>query len=506
MASKTKNISIILLIIIFILLYIFIYLPNSWNSRSDIETGWENSYDISWNQNITEEELDLQKAKERMQTLKKKLELKWLIATWDLYLENEQYTVALTKYLQVYREIPSDQEINLKLWDIYYALNKFSKANTYYEKIKSYPSLNKSKAVVSYLNANKASSLTISEINEEINSFELNSEESFYYKNWAICVFDFSECRKNFQDYFAEHDRKVAAWEEIKDYSADLENVKEAFENYYNFQIDDLTYKWALITWAFYENGFYAAALWTAQEILAENPDYKPILKIAAKSAYELWDYISAKSFLIKYNKIQTNDSEASYFLWRVYEKLNEHLLSTIHFNKAIKIGYKDLTDVRRRLIFLYFELENNKKMLSTFKELIDSNSPDLDINDYNLAIYYHIINDDFETSLKYSELAKTKYPDSELFYWYYAWISLQDTEIDEIKETIIENNIDKWLEINPKNPMIIMTKWMYEFHKEDYKDAIKTFEDALDNDESWEYRETLNYWIEKVETAKNNK
>jgi len=55
--------------------------------------------------------------------------------------------------------------------------------------------------------------------------------------------------------------------------------------------------------------------------------------------------------------------------------------------------------------------------MLSAFKELIDSKDKDLNINDYNLAIYYHILKDDLKTALKYSELAKIKFKDSELFY-----------------------------------------------------------------------------------------
>jgi len=43
--------------------------------------------------------------------------------------------------------------------------------------------------------------------------------------------------------------------------------------------------------------------------------------------------------------------------------------------------------------------------MLDTFKELIDSKDKNLNINDYNLAVYYHLLNDDLETALKYSEI-----------------------------------------------------------------------------------------------------
>jgi hypothetical protein len=107
----------------------------------------------------------------------------------------------------------------------------------------------------------------------------------------------------------------------------------------------------------------------------------------------------------------------------------------------------------------MYFELEDSEKMLNIFKELIDSNSVNLNLNDYNLAIYYHIINDDLESALKYSEIAKAKYSDSELFYGYYSWIMLQREELKEFELKVIENNINKGLEINDKNPMIVMVK-----------------------------------------------
>jgi hypothetical protein len=42
--------------------------------------------------------------------------------------------------------------------------------------------------------------------------------------------------------------------------------------------------------------------------------------------------------------------------------------------------------------------------MLNTFKELLNSKDKKLNINDYNLAIYYHIVNDDLETAEKYSQ------------------------------------------------------------------------------------------------------
>jgi hypothetical protein len=41
--------------------------------------------------------------------------------------------------------------------------------------------------------------------------------------------------------------------------------------------------------------------------------------------------------------------------------------------------------------------------MLKTFEELMNSKDNKLTINDYNLAIYYNIINDNFDIAKKYS-------------------------------------------------------------------------------------------------------
>jgi len=505
-----KNNKKIQLIILGIILLVWIlFLVSFFNTDKD-ETNLDWLWiDDLWNTELTKDEINVEKAKERMNTLRKKMTLKWLIAKWDLYFENEEYTIALTKYLQVYKDIPEDQEVNLKLWNIYYNLNKFSKANTYYSKIKNYPSLNKTQALKSYLNSSQASSWTIVEINKEIDSFWLDEQENFYYKNSTICVFDYSQCRKNFKDYFEKQNNWIKSWE-FTDYKKfeDLKKIEDAFINYENFQIDDLSYKAALITWAFYENWFYYASLGTSELILDDNPNYKPVLKIAAKSSYELWDYILAKKYLIKYNKIESNDPEVSYFLWRVYEKLNEDILSIIHFNKALKIGYPNVTDIRRRLIFIYFEIEENEKMLSVFKELIDSNSKDLNLNDYNLAIYYHIINDDLEIAEKYSEIAKKKFTNSELFYWYYSWIMLQKEDLTEFQIKVIGNNINKAIEINDKNPMIVMVKWMLELKKENYDEAFSYFKKTISLDKNWEYKETAKIWLDKIpkETDDNKK
>lgn len=463
----------------------------------------EKKYSELLNEEYSPDELNwkewLDKANERLEVLKKKISLKWLITKWDMYFGNMEYTTALSQYLQVYKQVPTDREVNLKIWDIYYALNKYDEAYKYYKNIKNYQNLDKTKATLSLINSTYNWTWSLEVLNTEIDTLQLSKEENFYYKNSLICINNFSKCRLWFQEYFDKQKNTPLTWTWIAQKSIYIQNVENAFTNYYNFQIDDLTYKAALVTWAFYQNWSYFIALETSKTILSQNQNYKPILKIAAKSAYELWLYKEAKDFLIEYNKVESTDPEASYFLARIYEKLNEKLLSVIHYNKAIKIWYSDLNDIRRRLIFIYYELNDNTKMLSTFKELIESKDKNLNINDYNLAIYYHILNNDLETALKYSDIAKLKYKDSELFYGYNSWIMLQNEKLTDFQFNVIENNIKKALEINEDSPMIVMVKWIFEFKKQNYDEATKTFKKAISLDRNNEYSETTKYFLEQI-------
>jgi len=465
------------------------------------------TYNELLNEEYSPEELNwkewIDKANERLEVLKKKISLKWLITKADMYFENMEYTTALNQYLKVYKEVPTDREVNLKIWNIYYALSKYDKAYEYYKNIKTYQNLDKTKAVLSLINSSYNWTWSLENLNKEIDTLQLSKEDNFYYKNSLICINDFSKCRLWFQEYFDKQKNITQTWSWVTEKSTYIQNVENAFTNYYNFQIDDLTYKAALVTGAFYQNWSHFIALETSKTILNQNENYKPILKIAAKSAYELWMYKEAKDFLIEYNKIESNDPEASYFLARVYEKLNEKLLSVIHYNKAVKIWYSDTNDIKRRLIFIYYELNNTEKMLATFKELIDSKDKELNINDYNLAIYYHILNNDLETALKYSDIAKLKYKESELFYGYNSWIMLQKENLTDYQLNVIDNNIKKALEINKDSPMIVMVKWIFELKKQNYSDAEKTFKRAITLDRNNEYSETTRYFLEQI--PKNN-
>ncbi|MBT3728781.1 hypothetical protein HOF65_05650 [bacterium] len=54
--------------------------------------------------------------------------------------------------------------------------------------------------------------------------------------------------------------------------------------------------------------------------------------------------------------------------------------------------------------------------MLEVFKEILTEDSEDLTANDFNLAIYYHIVNEDIKNAKIFTRRALEIYPESEIF------------------------------------------------------------------------------------------
>lgn len=467
---------------------VFLYFKNNNLTANDI-LEWDHEEELK---NI---EISWEKSNSKIDLLKKKIKLKWLITKANMYYDENEHIIALFQYQQILKDIPKDEEINIKVWDIYYKMNKFKKANEYYLKFKNSKFLDKDKAILSLVNEKWVSKENILELEKEIDSFEISDEKKFYYKNSISCVIDYSLCRENFQKYF-EKNKNIE--------SEEMKIIESAFENYKNFRTNDIYYKAAFITWAFYQNSFYYVALKTSENILSQKNNYSPIMKVAAKSAYEIWDYIKAKNYLIELKKSFWNDPEISYFLWRIYEKLKDRVLALVHYKKAISDNYKDITDVKRRIVFLYFEGWETKKMLSAFDELLNSDIKNLNENDFSLAIYYNILNENFKKAEDYSKKAIELFENNALFYWYYSWILLQNDDLTSRDLKIIEENIDKSLKINNKEPMILMVKWIYELKMKHYDKSIITLKLAHWLDKNWEYKDIINYWLNKVLKEKN--
>lgn len=475
-----------------IILTIFIVLKNNWNKQID---NFEQNYDLnSGDLLINNKELSKEEIDSKIGTLKKKLSIKWLIAKGYQYFKQEEYTIALTKFLQILKEVPEDENTINKIWDVYYELKKFDKAYNYYLQIKDYKKLSTENAINSliYSYINNLTKEKINFINKEIDKYNLKEEEKFYYKNSLSCVENFSLCKLNFQDFFKE--QKSWTWSmewtwSIEEFEyKNLLNIEKAIINYENFKLDDISYKNALISWTFFSNWLYPIAIETSKQILSEKPNYKPIFKIIAKSYYELWEYTQAKNFLTQYNELDNHDAEISYFLWVIYQKLHDYVLSSIHLKKALELWYPNWIEARRRIIFNYSEVWETKKMLKSFEDLIENEKENLNIEDFNLAIYFHIINKKYEVAKIISKYWIDVFEDNAIFYWYLWWIELEENWTIEWSLKLAEKNLNKAFELDNHDSMINYLLWLVAVEKKDLENAKIYFKTSINLDEKWEF------------------
>lgn len=504
MKSKSKIliwsvVSIVLICVIVTGIYIYKFnTPDTGlNDNTQTTSNNDSTKVINWDQ-----------VQNRIDILKKRLSFKWLIQDGDIHFQNEEYTRALAKFLQVHKQNPSDESIIKKIWDIYFQLNKYPQAYKYYSKIKAYNQLDLDQVIQTLFYSEDIKLDNIWYLSWELATYNLSNEQNFYYTNSLTCVRDYHTCRKNFHDYFDLNMQNVDSWSwEIVLSSSiqlpELQNIQSAIQNYENFQLDDLSYKAALISWAYFQNKLYPIAIATSKDTLKNSPDYRPLIKIIAKSYYEMWDYINAKKFLIQYNGLWDNEPEISYFLWIIHQKLKEYTRSTIQLRKSIQLWYSWDLDVKRRLLFNYYQLWDTDKMLWVFQEMVRDNINEISVEDMSLAIFYHILNEQIEKANIFTSFALKKFPDSEVFYGYHGWLILQSPEFNN--DTLIKADeiLKKGLAINDKNPMISLTLWQLEEKRGNIEKAFVYYKQTISLDKWGEYEK---FAKQKLETLELNK
>ncbi len=502
-------------IILLLVVIIFIAMSFKYNQKIEEKQDLEQQLDDI---EIIGDEIDGDSVQAKINILKKRLELKWLIQWGDLHFQNEEYTRALSKYLQAIKQSPDDESIKNKIWNIYFKLHKYDQAYKYYSQIKTYSQLDIHRALRSLFYSVELDGNKTIFVLEELNSYNLSEDEKFYYKTSIECTKSFVTCKDNFSAYFdalngiqddenQDNSEETGTWN-IQEHKVvffpELENIRIALKNYENFQFSDLSYQSALISGAFYQNRLYPVAITTATNTLKISPDYRPLIKIIARSNYEIWNYIESKKFLIQYNNLWDNEPEVSYFLWIVHQKLREYTRSTIQMRKAESLGYENIIDIKRRLIYNYYQLWDHKKMLKIFDELMEENIENITSDDVSLAIFYNILYDNYDVAEKYTQKSLELFPENEVFLWYKSWLALQKEEINEEMIVQIEKDLQKAIELNGNNPMISLTFGQLEEIKEDTQKAFIYYKKTISLDPSWEYAKLAEKNIQELNLENN--
>lgn len=236
----------------------------------------------------TQQEINQETVQSKIEKIKKRLALRGLISQGDEYFQNDQLTLALKNYLQAYRQNPQDEQIIKKLADTYFELHNYTTASRYYKELLSSPNFDTNTLALSIMYgsdittpAGKVTAVS------EIQKIGLSEEDYFYYETAIACVSDFHNCKIAYDEYGKISEvSETGTQTEIT--SNNLKEVKKSIENYRNFQVDDVTFKNALIIGTFYTNKNYPIAIELGKQLLEERESYKPIVKILADSYFKL--------------------------------------------------------------------------------------------------------------------------------------------------------------------------------------------------------------------------
>ena len=446
----------------------------------------------------TQKEIGQEIVQQKINNLKKKLALRWLVVKWDIYFNNDQATLALKQYLDVYKETPDDQALIKKIWDSYFKIHKYNSAYSYYSKIKDYSELNKNRAILSYIYTKDVMSLQDrQDILSEMYSFGFSEDEQFYYATSFICLDDFHGCKIAFQEYI-ERERPIGEDGQAIEENRYIQEISTAVENYRAFQVDEIYYKDALIIWAFYTNGLYPIAIELWNKLLEEKTDYLPMFKIIGKSYFDMGKYKESKEFLSQYYNIDKTDAGVTYLLWVLNSRLHEYVLSNIYLGKALESNYKPSIDARRKLIYNYFLLENTERILLNFKELVEKEEV-LDQEDLQMAIYYHITHERYEDAIVFSNKWLELFPEQEIFYGYLGWIYKLQNQNEKAEE-----KLQAGLAIDGKNPMLNLNMWLIQKEKWEKVKALLYFRKAVKENKDWEFGVVAAEELEKFKQENN--
>lgn len=437
----------------------------------------------TWNEinTLDKEAENKELIKSKLETIKNRYKIKDIISKWDNYFQNEQLWLAVIQYKIALNKNPDDYKIIEKIWDIYFEMKKFEEANSYYSKLLNNIGFNNNKYILSLIySIDLTKKSNIDYLKKEIGKNISDKEKVFFYTNALYCLEDFHLCKKNF-------DEKITMEKDaIK--TEELIEIKNILQTYNDFWLVDLYYKNSLIIWSFMKLKLYPISIVLWKKLLKEKEDYKAIIQIISQSYFDLGNYKSSYVYLKKYFELTPNDSNAAYILWIINLKLNDYILSNIFLNKALYLWYKDTLNVKRKVAYNYYMLNEHDKMYKIFDEIIKTEKK-VTKDDINIMINHSIEtsknNKTFEWTKKWLQL----FPKEPIFYAY-MW----KIELDRWQEKLASVYLKRWLKIDPNNQLITYIYWLL-YKKENNKEEAKKY---LEKAYNFDKKSTLSKEIKK--------
>jgi len=419
-------------------------------------------------------EINKQIVADKISKLKNRYAQRWLILAWDDHLQNNEYLEALTLYNTALRSSPDDEELIKKVADTYFDMKRFNFAYKKYLEISDYAQLDSHRVWLALQYANPYNAENKIFIQKQLTQINLDEQDSFYYNTMLDCVDDFHACKKTYWDYLDSYTWSL---------SNELDTLSGSIAQYEAFQTGELYFKDTLIVKNFYDEWNYPIVIELWKQILENQPNYRPILKMIAQSYFELWDNENAKKYLGDLYELDRTDPQIAYMLWVVNRELWDYVLSNILLNKSIDNGYTPIVYPHRFLVNNYIDLDRPLKALESFSDLLSDDSWAITKDDLLLAGYYNILYDNLLEAERVIESWIESFPGEADFYWFAGWIYKEKQDF-----ILAMENLQKWYEIDPENAMITLNIAQVYILEKEKRDAVVYLKQTITNDKNWQF------------------
>ena len=483
--NKTITIFISLVILVFFSFIWFLFLKDD---KTDIQIENNNWVTIIKEELLKLEDKDNQEkeetiqtrqqinAQERIEILRKRFALDWIISLWDNYMLNNSYNLALEQYKKALKENQNDNSLKQKIANVYFYLNDFKESVNFFSQTintLNHEDLNKYILAVIY-STNLKNIDDIKDSISKIRNLELSNQEKLYYINILNCSISINSCIGVFDEYSK---KSTITFDKILSF-------QRAITNYKNFQTEQDYYRDVLITSSIFQEKIYNVSNFIWEKILQEMPSYKPILLIVWKWYYELWNLKKARDYLIQYYELEKNDKNISYLLWIISLELWDYQTSNLYLNASLSNWHKDTLWIKRLITYNYYLSWNKRSMINSFWFLLQEENSTID--DFALWIYHAILEWRTQSAITWAKLWIKNFidiPGYEIFYWYLWWIYRENWDFEKAKDYL-----DEWYSINNRNPLISLNIWYLEKSQRNYSRSLLFFKRTNIINPNWEF------------------
>ncbi len=274
---------------------------------------------------------------------------------------------AISYYLNALEKLPNDIIIKRKIAHTYYLLKDWKNAYSYYSRV---PVLDLKDNEKNELFQSLLFDDTRSDYLIELARYDINSEDSDYYKIVNTCYTNIHNCIVSIEWY-------TGTSTKVTSLAKTITKSKQISPDY--------QYRNFLVAVEFYQSWMYRVVDVMSNEILTKRPNYYEVRKLRGFALYELGKNIQARDILLSYIGENPKDIETIVKIGDIYMSLWDFVSSSLYFNNAVTAWFKNKSEIERRLAYNYSALNDNISMLKVLGYLIQEQ--DVTEDDFAVAI-----------------------------------------------------------------------------------------------------------------------